>query len=191
MVTAPELLYYFYESFRILTMKIVNCTKDHAPAILDILNEAIINSTALYDYAPRGIETMIPWFDIKIKNHFPVIGLVEEDGRLVAFGTYGTFRAWPAYKYSVEHSLYVHQDHRGKGYGKIILQQLIRDAKDKGYHNLIAGIDSQNITSIKLHEASGFVFCGRIEHAGYKFSRWLDLNFYQLLLPTPEHPQDG
>jgi len=109
----------------------------------------------------------------------------------MAFGTYGTFRGWPAYKYSVEHSLYVHQDHRGKGYGKIILQQLIRDARDKGYHNLIAGIDSQNITSIKLHEASGFVFCGRIEHAGYKFSRWLDLDFYQLLLPTPQHPQDG
>ena len=172
-------------------MKIINCTKDHAPAILDILNEAIINSTALYDYTPRGIETMTPWFDVKMKNHFPVIGLVDDEGQLMAFGTYGTFRAWPAYKYSIEHSLYVHQDHRGKGYGKIILQQLIRDAKDKGYHNLIAGIDSQNITSIKLHEASGFVFCGRIEHAGFKFSRWLDLDFYQLLLPTPEHPQDG
>ena len=172
-------------------MKIINCTKDQAQAILDILNEAIVNSTALYDYVPRAQETMNSWFDIKIKNNFPVIGLMSDDGQLLAFGSYGTFRAWPAYKYSVEHSLYVHKDHRGKGYGKIILQQLIQDAKEKGYHNLIAGIDSQNITSIKLHEASGFVFSGRIKHAGYKFSRWLDLDFYQLLLPTPSHPQEG
>ncbi len=114
-------------------MKIISCTKDHAQAILDILNEAIVNSTALYDYVPRGPETMNSWFDIKIKNNFPVIGLINEEGQLLAFGSYGTFRAWPAYKYSVEHSLYVHKDHRGKGYGKIILQQLIQDAKDKGY----------------------------------------------------------
>ncbi|HEX6227677.1 MAG TPA: GNAT family N-acetyltransferase [Chryseolinea sp.] len=173
-------------------MTTVNCTlHDHGQAILDILNEAIIHSTALYDYVPRTIDTMTPWFDVKVKSNFPVVGLVNDDGNLVAFGTYGTFRAWPAYKYSVEHSLYVHKDHRGNGYGKTILQVLIRDATEQGYHNLIAGIDSQNITSIKLHEASGFVFCGRIRHAGYKFSRWLDLDFYQLLLPTPMDPQDG
>ena len=172
-------------------MEIISCTKDHAQAILEILNEAIVNSTALYDYVPRGPETMNSWFDIKIKNNFPVIGLLNEEGQLVAFGSYGTFRAWPAYKYSVEHSLYVHKDHRGKGYGKVILQQLIQDAKEKGYHNLIAGIDSENITSKKLHEASGFVFSGQIKHAGYKFSKWLDLDFYQLLLPTPSHPQEG
>ena len=172
-------------------MKIISCTKEHSSAILEILNEAILNSTALYDYVPRGPETMNPWFDIKIKNNFPVIGLMSDEDDLLAFGTYGTFRAWPAYKYSVEHSLYVHKDHRGKGYGKIILQQLIQDAKSKDYHNLIAGIDSQNISSIKLHEASGFVFSGRIKHAGYKFSRWLDLDFYQLLLSTPDHPREG
>jgi phosphinothricin acetyltransferase len=172
-------------------MKIISCTKDHAQAILEILNEAIIHSTALYDYAPRALESMTPWFDVKTRNNFPVIGLVNDDGQLLAFGSYGTFRAWPAYKYSVEHSLYVQKDHRGKGYGKLILQQLILVAKQQGYHNLIAGIDSQNITSIKLHEASGFVFSGRIKDAGYKFSRWLDLDFYQLILPTPGNPQDG
>jgi len=172
-------------------MNIINCTKDQAQAILDILNEAIVNSTALYDYVPRALESMTPWFDIKIKNNFPVTGLMSDDGQLLAFGSYGTFRAWPAYKYSVEHSLYVNKEHRGKGYGKIILQQLIQDATEKGYHNLIAGIDSENIASIKLHEASGFVFSGRIKHAGYKFSKWLDLDFYQLLLPTPSHPQEG
>lgn len=172
-------------------MKIIRCTKEYASPILDILNEAIINSTALYDYLPRTIEGMETWFDVKIKNHFPVIGLSDEENNLLAFGSYGTFRAWPAYKYSVEHSLYVHKDHRGKGYGKIILREIINDAKSQNYHNLIAGIDSQNMASKKLHESFDFVFCGQIKHAGYKFSRWLDLDFYQLLLSTPEHPLEG
>src|SRR5688572_17010369 len=118
-------------------MKLIQCTPDHATFILEILNEAIINSTALYDYTPRGIETMTSWFEVKVRNNFPVIGLVDDQSRLVAFGTYSTFRAWPAYKYTVEHSLYVHHQHRGHGYGKIILQEVIKDAQARGYHNLI------------------------------------------------------
>jgi phosphinothricin acetyltransferase len=171
-------------------MKIIRCTKDHSPAILEILNEAILNSTALYDYVPRPLESMEPWFNTKINNNFPVIGLTNDHNKLVAFGTYGTFRAWPAYKYTVEHSLYVHADHRGKGYGKIILQKLIEDATDQDYHNMVAGIDSLNTASKKLHESFGFGFCGQIKHAGYKFSRWLDLDFYQLVLSTPSHPTE-
>ena len=172
-------------------MKLIQCTPDHAGSILEILNEAIINSTALYDYTPRGIETMTSWFEVKVRNNFPVIGLVDDQSRLVAFGTYSTFRAWPAYKYSVEHSLYVHHQHRGHGYGKIILQEVIKDAQARGYHNLIAGIDSGNIVSKRLHEQFGFTLAGTIKHAGYKFSRWLDLDFYQLILPTPEVPREG
>ena len=171
-------------------MKIIRCTKAHSTAILDILNEAIVNSTALYDYVPRPLASMDSWFDTKIKNDFPVIGLTNDSDELVAFGSYGTFRDRPAYKYSVEHSLYVHHEHRGKGYGKVILHAIIEEAEVQNYHNLIAGIDSQNAVSKKLHESNGFVFCGRIKHAGYKFSRWLDLDFYQRLLPTPAHPTE-
>ncbi|WP_276370692.1 GNAT family N-acetyltransferase [Chryseolinea sp. H1M3-3] len=171
-------------------MKIITCNKGHSQLILDILNEAIVNSTALYDYVPRPLESMGPWFDVKSKNNFPVIGLVDEGETLVAFGSYGTFRSWPAYKYTVEHSLYVHKDHRGKGYGRIVLNEIIKDAKNKEYHTLIAGIDSLNNPSKQLHESSGFEFCGRIKHAGYKFSKWLDLEFYQLLLSTPVCPKE-
>jgi L-amino acid N-acyltransferase len=172
-------------------MKLISCSKDYAQAILEILNDAILTSTALYDYAPRGQESMTSWFDVKQRNNFPVVGLVDDQYRLLAFGTYGTFRAWPAYKYTVEHSLYVHKDHRGKGYGKLILKELIEEAKRQEYHNLIAGIDSQNFSSIRLHQGLGFQPCGRIKHAGFKFSRWLDLEFYQLLLPSPAFPTDG
>lgn len=172
-------------------MEIINCTEDHSQAILDILNDAIITSTAIYDYTPRTLESMTLWFEVKLRHNFPVIGIVNNDKELIAFGSYGSFRTWPAYKYTIEHSLYVHQAHRGKGYGKILLQELINNAKRQEYHTLLAGIDSINAASKQLHESFGFQFCGRIRHAGYKFSRWLDLDFYQLLLPTPLHPKEG
>ena len=172
-------------------MKLIHCTRTHSSPILEILNEAIVNSTALYDYVPRNLDSMRQWFDVKEKNDFPVIGLTDEMDRLVAFGSYGSFRAWPAYKYTIEHSLYVHKDYRGKGYGRLILRELITNAQRQSYHNLMAGIDSENVSSKKLHEDLGFKFCGRIIHAGYKFSRWLDLDFYQLILPTPLDPRDG
>ncbi|MEY3766514.1 MAG: hypothetical protein RLZ03_1474, partial [Pseudomonadota bacterium] len=85
----------------------VHCTHErHAPAILAIFNEAIVNSTALYDYQPRPLESMKAWFDAKQQGNFPVIGLEDSQGQLLAFGSYGTFRAWPAYKYTAEHSVY-------------------------------------------------------------------------------------
>jgi phosphinothricin acetyltransferase len=172
-------------------MKIINCHREYSEPILNILNEAIVNSTALYDYQPRTLESMVAWFDVKIKNNFPVIGLVNSQNELLGFGSYGTFRAWPAYKYTVEHSLYVHKDHRGNGYGKMILQEIIKEATTQEYHNLIAGIDSSNVPSKNLHESFGFQFAGQIKHAGYKFSRWLDLDFYQLILPTPSQPSES
>lgn len=170
--------------------EVIYCDKTYSNQILEIFNEAILNSTALYDYRPRSIESMTNWFDIKTKNHFPVIGIINEQNKLLGFGSFGTFRAWHAYKYTIEHSLYVHKDHRGKGYGNILLSELIKNATQQDYHCLIAGIDSTNTISIKLHKAYGFVFCGRIKHAGYKFSNWLDLDFYQLLLTTPEVPKE-
>ena len=169
-------------------MKIIQCGKEYCQPILEIFNDAIINSTALYDYKPRTTENMDSWFDIKTKNNFPVIGILDDKEKLVGFGSYGTFRAWPAYHYSVEHSLYVHKDHRGTGLGKILLKEIITVAQKQDYHCLVAGIDSTNATSIKLHEAFGFEFSGRIKQAGYKFKQWLDLDFYQLILPTPSTP---
>jgi len=87
-------------------MKIVQCSFDrHAQAILDIFNEAILNSTGLYEYKPRTMDKMREWFGSKINNHFPVLGVESNDGTLLGFASYGVFRAWPAYKYSIEHSI--------------------------------------------------------------------------------------
>jgi L-amino acid N-acyltransferase len=171
---------------------IVNCTFErHADAILEIFNEAIVNSTALYDYKPRTGQSMVGWFDAKRPGGFPVIGIEDSNGTLLAFGSYGTFRAWPAYKYTVEHSAYVHKDHRGRGLGRVVMQELIAAARQNGLHAMMGGIDATNTGSIMLHERLGFKHVGTLPQVGFKFGRWLDLAFYQLLLDTPADPIDG
>ena len=173
-------------------MRVIQCDQNrHAEAIRAIFNEAIVNSTALYDYELRTTEMMAAWFEAKSKAKYPVIGIEDDSGELMGFGSYGTFRAWPAYKYSVEHSVYVDARFRGQGIGKRVLQEIIAAAQGQGYHILVGGIDASNSISIRLHESLGFKYCGTIQQAGFKFGRWLDLAFYQLILATPSHPTDG
>ena len=171
---------------------IVHCTFErHATVILDIFNDAILNSTALYDYKPRAPQSMVGWFDAKRADGFPVIGVEDGDGMLLGFGSYGTFPAWPAYKYTVEHSVYVHKDHRGRGLARAVMRELIVAARKNDVHAMIGGIDATNTGSIALHEQLGFKHVGTLPQVGIKFRRWLDLAFYQLLLDTPDHPIDG
>lgn len=173
-------------------MNFIDCTYDsHSNEILVILNDAILNSTALYDYKARSVASMVDWFAAKERGNFPVIGVTDDSGQLLGFATYGSFRAWPAYKYSVEHSVYIHPEHRGKGLGRELMQRLIERAIQQQYHTMIAGIDVTNVGSVSLHQQLGFHHAGNIKQAGYKFGRWLDLGFYQLLLNTPEQPCDG
>jgi phosphinothricin acetyltransferase len=172
-------------------MESVRCTRASANAILAILNEAIVNSTALYDYRPRTAEMMEAWFDAKERGHYPVIGAESEDGALMGFASYGPFRAWPAYKYSVEHSVYVESSFRGRGVGTFLMRTLVTAAMEQDYHVMIGGIDAANTPSVRLHKSLGFSHCATIRQVGFKFGRWLDLEFYQLLLPTPRRPSDG
>ena len=173
-------------------MNLIPCTFDqHAPAILAIFNDAIANSTALYEYKPRTMDTMRAWFDAKAKGRFPVLGIADDDGTLMGFASYGSFRAFAAYKYTVEHSVYVDSRFRGRGVGRRLLNEMIEAAKSQHYHMMIGGIDAENAASIALHQSLGFTHCASIKQAGFKFGRWLDLEFYQLLLPTPHEPVDG
>ena len=173
-------------------IRLIDCTEaEHAEAILDILNDAIVNSTALYDYVPRPREAMSTWFASKRSGGFPVVGAVDATGRLLGFASWGTFRAFPAYKYTVEHSIYVHRDHRGRGLGERLLRELIRRAREAQLHVLVGCIDAANAGSIGLHTRLGFVHSGTMPQVGFKFGRWLDAAFYQLNLETPMNPQDG
>ncbi|WP_336166311.1 GNAT family N-acetyltransferase [Acinetobacter sp. 161(2023)] len=172
--------------------RLIDCNEaEHSGAILEILNEAIINSTALYDYLPRSEESMKNWFSVKRQNDFPVIGIVDETDKLLGFASWGTFRAFPAYKYTVEHSIYIHYEHRGCGLSKILMQELIQRAQDAELHVLIGCIDATNQASIGLHEKMGFIHAGTFKQVGFKFGQWLDAAFYQLNLNTPQQPVDG
>ena len=160
------------------------------PAILEIYNDAIINTTAVYDYEPHTLEMRKQWFRIKEAQGYPVF-VAEENGRVVGFSSIGPWRAWAAYKYSVENSIYVAAEQRGKGIGKKLLEPLIEAAKELDLHAIIAGIDATNEVSINLHRSFGFTEAGQFKQVGYKFGRWLDLTFMQLLLKTPEQPVEG
>lgn len=173
-------------------MKLVDCVAGrHAHAILEIFNDAIAHSTALYDYQSRTPEDMARWFDGKTRGRYPVIGAENEAGELLGFASFGPFRAWPAYKYTVEHSVYVDRRFRGSGVGRALLQAIVEAAERQDYHVLVGGIDATNTVSIRLHEGLGFTHAGTVRHAGFKFGRWLDLAFYQRILATPAAPVDG
>ena len=173
-------------------MKIVACeAARHSAPILAIFNDAIANSTALYDYKARAPESMSGWFDAKAKGRYPVIGIEGDAGELMGFASYGPFRAWPAYKYSIEHSIYVDARFRGQGLGRVLLKEIVAAAEKQDYHVMVGGIDAENAVSIRLHESLGFTHAGTVRHAGFKFGRWLDLAFYQLILRTPAAPVDG
>ena len=173
-------------------MSVVYCSFErHAESILAILNEAIATSTALYDYAPRPAESMRGWFSAKEVGAFPVIGMEDAAGELLGFASYGVFRPFPANRYTVEHSVYVHPAHRGKGVARVLMQRLIERARDQAVHVLVGGIDARNAASIALHERLGFRHAGTIAQAAFKFGAWRDLAFYQLILDTPAQPVEG
>lgn len=153
--------------------------------ILEIYNDAIMNTTATYDYDPYDLDERIKWYERKKRNGHPVL-VYERCGKAVAFATYGKFREKAAYRYTIEHSVYVHKDCRNEGIAKALMHEIIKRAKEQGYVTMVAGIDSTNEESIIMHEKMGFVQAGVIKKAGYKFDKWLDLVFYQLDLESME-----
>jgi L-amino acid N-acyltransferase len=164
------------------------------PEILDIYNHVIMNTTAVYQYVPQTQEMRKDWYDAKMKEGYPVFVAedTEDRGRVVGLSSYGPFRAWAAYKYTVENSVYVAADQRGKGIARLLMQPLIGAARQQGYHAIIAGIDASNEASIRLHQSFGFEEVAYFRQVGYKFGRWLDLKFLELLLTdSPAHPVDG
>lgn len=174
-----------------MEFQLKSCTEEQLPEILDIFNDAILNSTALYDYKTRTMENMHAWYADKLHGNYPIIGAFDENGALLGFSTYGMFRVRPAYKYSVEHSVYVRSDMRGHGIGKVLLHEIVKKAEEQDFHVLVGVIDAENTVSMKLHEAEGFVLTGILKESGYKFGKWLDAAFYQLILKSPKVPVEG
>jgi phosphinothricin acetyltransferase len=156
-------------------------TENDLQATLDIYNEIIANSTAIFQYEPQTMEMRKAWFAEKKEKNYPVF-VAEENNMIVGFSTFGQFRNWQAYQYSVENSVYVKANCRGRGIGKLLLQPLIDAAKQMQVHTIIAGIVAGNEASLVLHKQFGFVEVACFKEVGYKFNKWLDLKFLQLMI---------
>ena len=165
-------------------MTIRPATEQDIPAITAIYNEVVANSTAVWTEKPDTEADRLAWMRARRALGYPVL-VATEGAATLGYGTFGDFRAWPGYRYSVEHSLYIHADHRGRGLGRAIIDALVAAAAALGKHLLIAGIDGGNIASIQLHRRAGFLEVARMPEAGRKFGRWLDLVFMQRVLDTP------
>ena len=152
------------------------------PGIMDIYNDAVANTTAIWNEAVVDLDNRRAWFSARRERGFPV--LVALSGRqVVGYASYGDWRAFDGYRHTVEHSVYVRSDARGSGTGKRLLKALIDRASFNGVHVMIAGIEAENTASIKLHEKLGFRVVGRFSEVGIKFGRWLDLTCMELKVP--------
>lgn len=149
--------------------------------ILEIVNHSILHTTANYSYDTQTLEVQTKWFEDKKAKNMPVI-VADLNGEVIGFGSYGQFREKIGYQYTVEHSVYVVDNAIGKGIGSKLLTELIKLAKEQGLHVMIGAIDASNTGSIAFHEKFGFVATGTIREVGYKFEKWLDLVFMQLIL---------
>jgi L-amino acid N-acyltransferase YncA len=168
-------------------MHIRAASEEDLPPILTIYNDAIANTTAVFHYRPHTLDMRRDWFNAKLADGHPVFVAVQDDD-VVGFATYGPFRAWPAYKYTIEHSVYTAGHARRRGLGRALVQAVLAEATARDYHAVIGGIVADNTASLRLHEALGFVEVAHFREVGFKFGRWLDLKFLELLLPTPRQP---
>jgi phosphinothricin acetyltransferase len=157
--------------------------------ILVIYNHAIEHTTAVFEYRPHTLDMRREWLRAKQAASIPVFVAVDDE-RVVGFASYGPFRAWPAYKYSIELSVYVDVNTRRRGIGTELVRAVIADARSRGLHVVMAGITADNGISLRLHEKLGFVEVAHIPEVGYKFGKWLDLKFLQLVLEGPSDPTE-
>jgi L-amino acid N-acyltransferase len=151
--------------------------------ILAIYNDAVLHTTASYDYEPSTLEARIAWYESHMQQRLPIF--VAEDGdSIVGWSALYPFHSRIGYRYTVENSVYVAADRRRQGIGRALVVPLIACARQLGMHALIAGIDAENIASLRLHAGLGFVQVAHYREIGYKFDRWLDLICMELLLNT-------
>ena len=155
-------------------------------AILAITNDAILHTTAIWSLTPTTLEARRSWLEERRRQGYPVL-VAAEGEEVLGFASYGDFRPWEGYRHTVEHSLYVERQCRGRGIGKALLARLIALAGEAGKHVMVAGIAGENEVSLRLHLALGFREAGRLHEVGCKFERWLDLVFLErLLVDRPE-----
>ncbi len=163
-------------------IQIVDACEADLPDILEIYNDAVLNSTAIWNETPVDLDNRRAWLKERNASGFPVLIARGVGGRLVGYATYGTWRSIEGFRHTVEHSVYICADQRGLGIGAQLLEALIARARAAELHVMVAAIESENRSSIRLHKRLGFEVTGVMPQVGRKFGRWLDLTFMQLIL---------
>ncbi|HDR2333740.1 TPA: L-methionine sulfoximine/L-methionine sulfone acetyltransferase [Enterobacter kobei] len=153
----------------------------------EIYNHAVLHTAAIWNDKTVDTDNRIAWFEARTLAGYPVL-VSEENGVITGYASFGDWRAFDGFRHTVEHSVYVHPDHQGKGIGRTLMKALINEARTIGKHVMVAGIEAQNQASIHLHETLGFVTTGQMPQVGTKFGRWLDLIFMQLQLDERSDP---
>ncbi len=155
------------------------------PALRDIFNDAVLNTTAIWMDNVVDLANRQAWFAARAQQGYPILVAENADGEVVGYASFGDWRPFDGFCHTVEHSVYIRADQRGKGLGPQLLTALIERAKTCDKHVMVAAIESGNAASIGLHQRLGFAITGQMPQVGCKFGRWLDLTFMQLIL-TPE-----
>lgn len=157
--------------------------REDCAGILEIYNDAVRHTTATYDYEPRTLEHRLGWFEDHARSGLPIFVATDEAGQVVGWSSLSRYHDRMGFRFTVENSVYVAADRRGQGIGGLLLQPLVEHARAHGLRAIIAAIDAANETSIRLHRRFGFETVGVFQQVGYKFDRWLDVAYMELLLP--------
>ena len=152
--------------------------------ILQIYNDAVQNSTAIWNDTPVDLASRRAWLAERREQGNPVLVALSEDGQVVGYASYGPWRPHEGFRHTVEHSVYVRQGQRGSGVGRALMRDLISHARGAGRHVMVGAIESENRASIHMHQQLGFIHVGQMRQVGCKFGRWLDLTLVQLILDT-------
>lgn len=168
-------------------MEVRPATAADAEAIREIYNAEVTGSTVTFDLVPRTAAEQRAWLEDRSGGHVALVA--TDDGDVLGFGSLSPYRDRPAYNTSVEDSVYVHRDHRGRGVGRVLLDALIGTARNHGFHTVVARVVGGHDASIALHTAAGFGVVGTEREVGRKFGRWLDVVVLQLVLD--DHGEDA
>lgn len=168
-------------------VRLRDANEEDIPMVTEICNEVMRNTNAIYQEQELTVDNRLNYYRERINNGFPFLVAVElspetKREEVVGYATYGPFRSFYGYRFTVEHSVHVKSDQRGKGIGTLLLSRLLEIAAEREVHVIIAAIESENVVSMRMHEKYGFEYVARMPEVGNKRGQWLTLVLMQKIL---------
>jgi phosphinothricin acetyltransferase len=166
-------------------VRIRSAKREDCVAILAIYNHAVLHTTASYDYEPRTLEHRLEWFEAHVREDMAIFVAEAEAEGVVGWSALNKYHDRIGFRFTAENSVYVAEPWRGRGLGGRLLEPLIAAAASRGLHAILAAIDADNQSSIRLHAKHGFENVGQFRQVGHKFGRWLDVVYMERLIGAP------